>query len=494
MLRSPGAATLVAGFVLAVRPLSAQCPDGSAPPCRSTARSLLPAPNSVAVLYFDNLSRDTADAYLADGLTEEVIVRLGQVHRIAVKSRYESQRFRSRGGLNPTALGQALNAANLVTGSVQRGGNRVRVRVELVRAATRERVWGEVFDRSSDDVLTIEDAIARMVVQRIIGQLLPEEQARLARRETRDPRAHDLYLRGNFYFSRYTEGDLRAAIDLYQQALARDSTYAEAYAGISLAWSWLADDWVAPLDAYPHAREAAEHAIGLDSTSAVAWMALAVPVIDLDRDFARAERILQRALVLDSNLAIGYMGLGHLRLIQGRLDESLVLLRRAWQLDSLSRVIVNSMSTGLFFAGRYGDVLVVAQRDSGRTWETEALIQLGRCDEAQARLRAEDFFERALVLACAKHTVEARETLQRGLARLAMTKRYFPADMVARVLVAVGDYDEAFRLLDRADAERSYEILWLQIDPLFDPVRTDQRFDALVRRIGLLWPAPVLPP
>lgn len=437
------------------------------------------------MLYFDNLSRDSTDAYLADGITEEVIVRLGQVHRIAVKSRYESQRFRGRGRLDPATLGQALNAANLVTGSVQRGGNRVRVRVELVRAATRERVWGDVFDRTSDDVLEIEEEIARRVVQEIVGQLLPEEQARLSRRATSDPQAHDLYLRGNFYFSRYTEADLRVAIDLYQQALVRDSTYAEAYAGISLAWSWLADDWVAPLEAYSHARDAAEHAIALDSTSAVAWVALSSSVIDLDRDFPRADQILQHALVLDSNLAIGYMRLGELRLIQGRLDESLVFERRAWLLDSLSRVVLNATETSLYFTRRYVDLLALSQRNADTSWQPWALIPLGRCDEALAMLGEEEFGNRAIALACAKRTAEARETLQRGLARMAASRRYFMADVIARAMISVGDYDEAFQLLERADAERAWGVLWLQIDPFFDPVRTDPRFIALVNRIGL---------
>src|SRR5215510_5187696 len=161
--------------------LSAQCPDGSPPPCAHAAARTSPQ-NSIAVLYFDNLSRDTADAYLAEGLTEEIIVRLGQIHRIDVKSRYEVQRFRGRPRGDLASLGSELNTAVIVTGSLQRAGNRVRVRVELVRAATRTRIWGDVFDRSSEDVLSIEQEIATAVVQGVAGQLLPEERAMLARR------------------------------------------------------------------------------------------------------------------------------------------------------------------------------------------------------------------------------------------------------------------------------------------------------------------------
>src|SRR5713101_9190997 len=133
--------------VLPTVPLAAQCPDGSPPPCRQLGTRLPPAPNSVAVLYFDNLSRDTTDAYLADGLTEEIIIRLGQVRRLEVKSRFEVQRFRGHAIQDPTALGRSLNAAYVVTGSVQRSGDRVRLRVALVRTATRAQAWGDVIDR-----------------------------------------------------------------------------------------------------------------------------------------------------------------------------------------------------------------------------------------------------------------------------------------------------------------------------------------------------------
>ncbi len=175
--------------------LAAQCPDGSPAPC-SRVVSHAPARNSVAVLYLDNLSRDTADAYLADGLTEEIIIRLGQIHRIEVKSRFEVQRFRGRSALDPQVLGRSLNAAYLMTGSVQRAGARVRLRVALVRASTRAQVWGDVIDHASSDLLTMESDIARQVATSITGTLLPEERTRLARTVTADPDAYEEYLRG----------------------------------------------------------------------------------------------------------------------------------------------------------------------------------------------------------------------------------------------------------------------------------------------------------
>jgi TolB-like protein len=218
------------------QPAYAQCPDGSPPPCtRIVARP--PAPNSVAVLYFDNLSRDTADAFLADGLTEEIIIRLGQVQRLEVKSRFETQRYRGRATLDPSVLGRSLNAAYLVTGSVQRGGDRVRLRVALVRSATRAQVWGDVIDRASSDLLTVESDIAREVATAITGQLLPEERARLARPVTSDPIAYEEYLRGlRALNSSHDEAALRGAIAHFDRAIASDSGLAAAFAGQAIAW------------------------------------------------------------------------------------------------------------------------------------------------------------------------------------------------------------------------------------------------------------------
>ena len=151
-------------------PLTAQCPDGSPPPCRLTSHaSTAPAPNSVAVLYFDNLSADTADAYLAEGLTEELIARLGQLPRLAVKSRAAVQRFR-QSGADPLAAARALRVARLVTGSVRRGGNRLRVTVELVRASDGEHVWGDLYDRRDADLLAVEEDITRAVAAAIGGR------------------------------------------------------------------------------------------------------------------------------------------------------------------------------------------------------------------------------------------------------------------------------------------------------------------------------------
>src|SRR5205823_1201507 len=217
--------------------LQAQCPDGSPPPCRLTSHaSTAPAPNSVAVLYFDNLSPDTADAYLADGLTEELIGRLGQLQRLAVKSRAAVQRFR-KSGVDPLAAARALRIAQLVTGSVRRAGDRLRVTVELVRASDGEHMWGESYDRRDADLLVVEADIAGAVAAAISGRLMPGERA-VAQDSANSEAWH---ARAEMLSYDYPQ-TLDSAIRAYHRALTLDPRNAQAMHDYSLMLQWVGDD------------------------------------------------------------------------------------------------------------------------------------------------------------------------------------------------------------------------------------------------------------
>src|SRR2546428_7296480 len=215
-------AALLLLWLLAAPALRAQCPDGSAPPCGRQGALVPPPSNSVAVLYFENLSRDTADAYIADGFTEEITARLGQITRLSVTSRAAARRFRNAGLLSTTDLGRALNAAYLVNGSVRHGGSQLRVTVELVRATSGARIWGEQYDRRAADLLEIEGDVAQAVATGIAGRLLPTERAMLAVRPTRNPEAYDHYLRGNRLLWREVETSVLPGVGEYQAALKLD--------------------------------------------------------------------------------------------------------------------------------------------------------------------------------------------------------------------------------------------------------------------------------
>ena len=459
------------------------------------------APTSVAVLYFDNLSRDSADTYLADGLSEEIMVRLGQVRRLSVKSRFESQRLRGRASSDLGTVVSELNAAYVVTGSIQKTGTRVRVRAELIRAATGDQVWGDVLDRKSADLLEIEEEIARSVVRGIVGQLLPEERTTLARRATRDPQAYDLYLRGRFFFDRDTESDLRRAIDLYQQAIARDSGYALAYAGLALAWGALGDDYLPPRDVASLALAAARHALALDSTLALAYVVLAGDAFQFDRNFARAKLLLRRAIELDANLSDAHAALSAQYVIEGSVDSAVAESDTAWMLDSLDAgvgyVRFDSRMAGRHYIEALDIARALTARDTldPRWWglQGRALLALGRCTDALAAAHRGGVLGpntaavvRALV--CLGRHADARQAFGE-LRRLALT-RYVPKDQLAAEALALGEREEALRLLEQADADRSFFVLWLSWNPDFDALRDDPRFVALERRIGLRLGAP----
>ena len=471
--------------------LAAQCPDGSPPPCgRAAVRQS--APNSVAVLYLDNLSRDTADAYLADGLTEEIIIRLGQVQRLVVKSRFEVQRFRGRAIADPTALGRSLNAAYLVTGSVQRAGDQVRLRAALVRAATGAQIWGDVFDRSDKNLLTVESDIARAVTAAIAGQLLPEERARLDRPLTTDPIAYQEYLRGTQALSNsFDEASLRSALAHFDRAIARDSDFAAAFAGEAAAWEGLADGYLTGREGYGRAATAAREAITRDSLLAppYAWLSFAVLAVEFDG--REAERLARRAVTLGPRSAEAHAVLGQALYARGRLDEALSEARRAWDLDSLSAnsgyyyidmlLFTHGLDSAAAFLPRYRQVAPAAEANqlTGRL-----LAARGDLRGAAHLLNWRDYgggaagtYVRALL--AGGDTVAALATVDSMLA--ARATGYFNPLALARAYTALGDVDRGMKWLQQAFEERTIWLIDMRRDDELAPLRGDPRYAALDR-------------
>jgi TolB-like protein len=449
----------------------------------------------VAVLYFDNLSRDTADAFLADGLTEEIIIRLGQVQRLEVKSRFEVQRFRARATrLDPPLLGRSLNAAYLVSGSVQRAGNQVRLRVALVRAATRAHIWGDVFDRTNANLLTVESDIAQAVAQAITGQLLPEERRRLTRPLTTDPIAYEEYLRGLQLANSWDEATQRDALIHFDRAIARDSGFAAAFAGKAGVWEVLADGYVSPREGYGQARDAASHAIARDSSLATAYASLAEAVLALDLDARETERLARRAVALDPRNAWAHSALGQAFGAAGRIDEWIEEARRAWEVDTLLTVT----------ASLYVDALIYGRRlDSAATLlvRLRAFLPAADLDPEEGLLRAmrgdwrgaeplldwrfyggwvAGMYVRALL--ARGDTLAARATVDSMLA--ARTPGYYNPIALARAYTALGDIDRGMEWLRTAFEERTLWVMnWVRVDPELAPLRADPRYAALERQV-----------
>src|SRR3989475_7921870 len=261
----------------------AQCPDGSAPPCRSAAGKA-PSPPSVAVLYFDNASPDSTDDYLAEGLTEAVIAQLGEVGRISVKSRSAVRRFRGRNVPDLPTIGRTLGVAYLVTGSVQRADRALRVTIELAHTATGTRVWGDQFLGADDSLFALQDDIARRVAEGVAGRLLPAERRAVAAvRLTRNPDAYEHFLRGNYGLAQRTSTGLARATAEYRHAAALDSGFVSALARVGLAyalrldWSWDASG-APPADSLlDRGMAAAGEALRRDPSNSHGWPARGYP-------------------------------------------------------------------------------------------------------------------------------------------------------------------------------------------------------------------------
>ena len=483
----------VCASVTSVRPSLAQCPDGTPPPC-AVQRRAAPAPSSVAVLYFDNVSRDTANVFLADGLTEELITRLSQVRRLEVKSRFESLRYRGQRVTDPRAIGRAVGAAYLVTGSLQQAGQRVRVNVALVRSQSGTQVWGDVYERTGD-FLSIQGEIAREVAGAITGRLLPQERASLARMPTRDPVAYDLYLRGVGAANTISEAGMRAGLDYFDRAIARDSAVAGAYVQKALVWITLADGYVEGRVGYARARAAAEQALRLDSSLAVAQAVLSQAAVALDADAAAGVRLGIRALALDPRSWWGHAALFTGLLLAGNENDSAIAeARRGWEADTLSAVsaVLYLWTLSVIRPESIAALLPRTQNVLGpedvRAFDGVARLARGDAAGAAQRLSwdyyggtvAADYVRALLALGrrdAARAAVDSMIALsQHG---------YFNAFGAARAYAALGEADDAFAWLDRAWDQRTIWLVALRVCGDFAPLHSDPRWAAFLRKMGL---------
>lgn len=447
------------------------------------------------MLYFENLSRDSANAYLADGLTEELIIQLTQIRRLEVKSRFESMRARAHATMDPRALGFQLHAAYLITGSLQQAGQRMRFRVSLVRSSNGAQVWGDVYDRAGDDVLGIQSEVARAVVSAIVGRLLPTERTILTRRATKDAVAYDLYLRGVGAMNAVSEPALRVGLSYLDRAIARDSTFAQAYAYKALAWSMLADGYVEPREGNARSREAAEQALRRDPSISLAHAMLAFAVLAVDHDPRQGLEIADRAVALDPRSSLGHDARSvALHLARRGADSVLAEARLGWEADTLSEVAAYLYVWWLHRLRRTDSLSATVNRmhgflatDDNRTFD--GLVRLLRGDPAGAAERLSWSYYGGDV---AGEYVRALLGSGRRQAALAVldsirdfaAKHYYNPYGIAKVYAALGQADSAFAWLDRAYDQRTVWLIAADADVGFESLHADQRWHALLRRLG----------
>ena len=336
-----------------------QCPDGSPPPCAGAAAPARPAPRSIAVLTFENTTRDTSAQYLAEGLADQIATRLGGVARLTTISRTAVRRLRSPEQLSVQQIGRTLNAAYLVSGSVRAAGGRVRVNVEAVRAATGEAVWSDAYDRASEDLIGLEEAIGTEVAAGVAGRLSPQERRALGSRVTANGRAYEQFLRGNVLLARRSTTALRDAIAAYQAATAADPDFADAYGRLVYAYA-LCANWACGVDSLlTLSRRASTRALRLNPRSSDAWMGRAYSLamwsggagVAGDDSLPAALAAFRRAVELNPRNDEAWHQYGYaLGLVSD--SASLDALRRALAVDPARAITYHDLSTTYYHMGR----------------------------------------------------------------------------------------------------------------------------------------------
>src|SRR5947208_721560 len=316
-----------------------------------------PPEKSIAVLPFLDLSQAKNQEYFCDGISEEILHALAKIDGLYVAGRTSSFSFKGK-SMNASEIGKKLNVQNVLEGSLQREGNRVRINAQLIDARSGLRVWTETYDRELAGVFALQDEITRSIVEALKIKLAVS----LPTHERRNTEVYDLYLQGLYFSNKGSEEDLRRALDFFQRAIEKDPTFSRAWTGIAKVWYFLADVYVKPLDAYPASKEAALKAIALDEKDAEAHCYLSEAPRVLDWDLAGADAELKRALELDPNSAPAHFFSGLLLLFHGELKDGLQFILEAEKLDPVSP-ITSYVATAAYLANdRIDDALIEGQR------------------------------------------------------------------------------------------------------------------------------------
>jgi TolB-like protein/tetratricopeptide (TPR) repeat protein/class 3 adenylate cyclase len=454
---------------------------------------------SIAVLPFDNLSRDPDNAYFCEGVQDEILTRLAKVADLKVISRTSTQHFKSTPD-NLPQIAKQLGVAHILEGSVQKAADQVRVNVQLINALTDAHLWADTYDRKLTDIFAVESEIAKTVADVLQAKLTGSEQHVIAARPTANTEAHQLYLKGRFFWNKRTGNDLKKSIDYFQQAIAADPNYALAYAGVADAYVLIPGySGANPRDCYPKAIAAAKKALELDDTLAEARTSLALAIWYYDFDFSQANREFQRAIELNPNYAIAHQQYGNNTLSAiGRFNDAIAEGKRAVELDPLSLVINADLSVDYYYARRYDEAIAqlrkLLEMDPGYYFAYvtlgEALEMKGARDAAIAEYqKARALNDDPLVLALLAHAyglsgnkMEAEKILDQ-LKALSQA-RYVSAYSFALAYLGLGSKEEALRWLEQSYQDRAgADVGWIRVDPLLDPLNGDPRFEALAEKI-----------
>jgi TolB-like protein/Flp pilus assembly protein TadD len=464
----------------------------------SVAGTELPA-KSIAVLPFESLSEDKSNAYFAEGVQDEILTRLAKVADLKVISRTSTQHFKSAPD-NLPQIAKQLGVTNILEGSVQKANDQVRVNVQLINALTDAHLWAETYDRKLTDIFAVESDIAKTIAETLQAKLTGSEKTAMSKKPTANPEAYELYLKGRFFWNKRTAADLRRSIEYFNQAIAKDPGYAQAYAALAQSWKLLpAFNGGAPNDCFPQADTAARKALALDDTSSTAHAALASLKGLNGFDYPGAIVEYERTLQLNPNDATARQWFANDTLANvGQTEREIAELKHAVELDPLSLVINSNLGVAYIHAGRLDEAIAQLRK----TVELDGTFYYSRYNLAQALelkgLIPEATAEYQKTMSMTEDPVplgmlgrlyalhgqkdDALKILQK--LRQNREQHYTAAYSLALVYLGLGDRDQALNWLEQGYREHDgFNIGPIRVDPLLAPLHGDPRFEALAERI-----------
>lgn len=475
-----------------------------APPPGEESRSapLEPAAENyrVAVLPFSNISPDSKDEYFADGMTEELISTLSRIQGLRLIARTSVMQYK---GVKKSVaeIGRDLKVKAVLEGSVRKSGNKLRISVQLIDAASEEHLWSEEYDRELTDVFAIQGNVAQRVAEALQVKMLAGERQQLGRSWTTSTEAYTLYLQGRFYWNKRSPPDLLASVEFFKKASQKDPRYALSYAGIADAYTMLGNYYVlSPADAYPKAKAAAQKALEIDESLTEAHTSLAFALMHYDWDWRGAEREFQRAITLNPSDAVAHSWYAYYLTVTGRFEEAVAVRKRAQELDPLSVVISSDVGLTLYFGRKYDETI----EQFRTTLKSDpsfyaayiplgaAFLHEGRFDEAitafkKARAFSQNHPIPSAALAYA-YAVSGKSAEARKIAddlKVLYGKSYISPYWIGLIYVGLGEKDSAFAWLEKGIGSHDGSMIFLKVEPILDSIRSDSRFAVLLARIGL---------
>ena len=453
---------------------------------------------SLAVLPLENLSHDPKQEYFADGLTEALITSLAKISALHVVSRTSVMRYKGVHDKSLREIARDLGVDGIVEGTVLRSGERVRISAQLVNASTDKHLWAESYDRDLRDILALQSEVARAIASEIQIKLTPQEQKQLARARPVNPEAYEAYLKGRYYWNRRTPEGVKKGAEYFQQAIEKDPAYAAAYAGLAdsagIAGWWAFEP---PEQGCGRGKAAARKSLEIEET-AEAHASLGWALMHYDWDFLAAEREFQRAIDLDPCYASSHQWYAHCLAYTSRWDQCLQEASRALELDPLS-LIINVSHAGVFWFTHRCDRAIELCRNAleldpnfvalrwmlANAYETYEMHGYAICERKWAVEHSHGAPSFVAELAGSYAAAGQRDEAAQLLDQLNEVSKlhYVPAYYLALVHAALKETDAAFDWLGRAYRERSARLAWLQIDPRLNYLRSDPRYQDLLRRM-----------